>query len=746
MKRLHYIFFLAFLAVAVPAIAVGDPARQQVSKVERHLNDILQRVRARAIEVSAHYPDFEAGIYLQSNVEVLKRGKGVRHLPHLKNLQRGEDSYEGEFIGSITFTNPNIYNHSVYPISREKSRFLEGHIDYVVSPLARMNVYSQNILQGLYSPIAYKSGKYYWFRMLNFWQKGEHTLFRISFRPKFASYKFVEGEMVVSSEDWGIRDISFKGEMELIRYSIDVEMGQEGTREGILPKNVVVSTDANLLGTRLKGRYSAAFRYDTVSVSHLETGVGAGKYNLSTLYGTQEDTLKALVSSIKSFRDTAAVARNTGAGQQNNQGHLNTPGQQGAQQPHEHHIAALLDTLSAPVKLRKGTLARMGRFFTNDYSLEIKNVGELDIPPLVSPILFDFSTSNGISYTQRLKFTRVTAKDKLFLLEPRVGYNFKYKEFYWGVKGEVNYAPRKMSRIFIDIGNGTKVTTERIRDDLFSLPMPIFDSTSINLRDFKTNYARIGHKIEIANGLTLGTNLAFMRYSEDGYSDFTLKYPDSQFVSQAQKIASHRYITFVPELELTYTPHQYYYMNGERKTYLYSRYPTFHLTLSHAIKGVLNSTTRYNKIELDMHQKLKVGPMHEFFYRAGAGLFYDYTDLYFAEFNNLRRNNLPEGWNDDIGGTFHLLPRFRYNEIDKYLRANIKYDAPMLLASSLLRSVKYITKERLYCNLLLVDTMDPYIEMGYGIGTHIFNVGVFWGGEITRWNLVGVKFTFEIFN
>ena len=57
-----------------------------------------------------------------------------------------------------------------------------------------------------------------------------------------------------------------------------------------------------------------------------------------------------------------------------------------------------------------------------------------------------------------------------------------------------------------------------------------------------------------------------------------------------------------------------------------------------------------------------------------------------------------------------------------------------------------ITKERLYCNLLLVDTMSPYVEMGYGIGTNIFNMGVFWGGEVDKWDRIGVKFTFEIFN
>ena len=138
--------------------------------------------------------------------------------------------------------------------------------------------------------------------------------------------------------------------------------------------------------------------------------------------------------------------------------------------------------------------------------------------------------------------------------------------------------------------------------------------------------------------------------------------------------------------------------------------------------------------------------MHTLTYRAGLGIAFDYNYLYFAQFKNLRNNHLPHGWNDDIGGTFNLLSSVKYNEIDKYLRANVQYDAPLLLVPTLLKRVKFITKERLYCNLLLVDTMSPYVEMGYGIGTNIFNMGIFWGGEVDKWDRIGVKFTFELFN
>ena len=437
-------------------------------------------------------------------------------------------------------------------------------------------------------------------------------------------------------------------------------------------------------------------RYNRIKPRHIpreeQKGAPKEQYDLSLQYSTRVDTLSAVAARIVDYRDSIRNNR------ENYIGKKDTAAEAGKKDNNQ------------------SSFEKMGHLMVRDYSFDLKDLGQLHIAPLVSPLLFDYSTSRGLSYNQKLRLSRVTSTDKLYIFEPRIGYNFKYKELYWGVKGEVNYAPRRMSRIFFDVGNGNKFAA---RNGI------AVDTSGGKRNEFRALHARVGHKIEVANGFTISTNIALHRYSQiEKHSNF--------------------YSTFVPELEFQYTPKQYYYMNGERKVYLYSPCPTFTLNFAHSFKGVMGSTTRFNKVEFDMQQKLRVGPMHSLHYRVGFGLFYDYSDLYFAEFNNLKRNNLPEGWDDDIGGTFHLLSTVKYNEIDKYLRANIKYDAPLLLVPSLLRKMKYIGHERLYCNLLLVDTMDPYIEMGYGIGTNIFNVGLFWGGEITKWDMVGVKFTFEV--
>ena len=42
--------------------------------------------------------------------------------------------------------------------------------------------------------------------------------------------------------------------------------------------------------------------------------------------------------------------------------------------------------------------------------------------------------------------------------------------------------------------------------------------------------------------------------------------------------------------------------------------------------------------------------------------------------------------------------------------------------------------------------LNPYIELGYGIETHVFDVGVFVGSIKGKYDSFGFKFTFELFN
>ena len=86
------------------------------------------------------------------------------------------------------------------------------------------------------------------------------------------------------------------------------------------------------------------------------------------------------------------------------------------------------------------------------------------------------------------------------------------------------------------------------------------------------------------------------------------------------------------------------------------------------------------------------------------------------------------------------------NSSREYLRGHVTYEAPFLLMRHLMKYTQYVLNERLYFNALAVPHLKPYIEVGYGIGTHVFDFGVFASFANWQYQEIGCKFTFELFN
>ena len=408
---------------------------------------------------------------------------------------------------------------------------------------------------------------------------------------------------------------------------------------------------------------------------------------------------------------------------------------------------------------------QVGDVLTSRYTVDLAQIGSVRCSPLINPFLLSYSGSNGFSYRQEFKYNRLFTGDRLLRVNPQVGYNFTRKEFYWRVRSDFDYWPRKRAALHVDVGNGNRIYSSDVLDDLKSMPDSLFNFDQIHLDYFRDLYFKFYHTWEIVNGLTLDVGLTIHRRTEVERSNFQLNYPiitPSAGSPSVQATAtnpphpgidmdilsrlSHVYTSFAPRVRLSYTPGQYYYMNGDRKVNLHSRYPTFSIDWERGIEGVLRNSGTYERVELDVHHQLALGPMRTLFMRLGGGLFTNQKNTYFVDFAHFARHNLPVGWNDEAGGVFQLLDRRWYNSSDRYLRGHITYEAPFLLMRHLMKYTRYVLNERLYGNVLVVPHLKPYIELGYGIGTHVFDFGVFASFANWKYKEIGCKFTFELFN
>ena len=173
--------------------------------------------------------------------------------------------------------------------------------------------------------------------------------------------------------------------------------------------------------------------------------------------------------------------------------------------------------------------------------------------------------------------------------------------------------------------------------------------------------------------------------------------------------------------------------------------PLLSIDWERSIKGVNKSNLEYDRWEVDAQWKYHIPGLRLLNMRAGFGLYTTKETDYFLDFTNFRDENLPEGWNDDWSGNFQLLGSREYNVSDYYLRANLSYESPLLLATWIPYLGKYIEKERFYVSGVLLEKTRPYIELGYGFTNRYISVGAFASFRNAQFDQFGMKFDFELF-
>lgn len=203
--------------------------------------------------------------------------------------------------------------------------------------------------------------------------------------------------------------------------------------------------------------------------------------------------------------------------------------------------------------------------------------------------------------------------------------------------------------------------------------------------------------------------------------------------------------TFAPLVTLTWTPDQYYRFEGRQKIYVRSPYPTIKLEFSKGIKGILGSDSEYNRVELDISQKINLALMQSFQYHIGMGFFSNQKSEYFTDFAYFAKRNFPETWDDGIGGVFNLLDRQLYNASDSYIQNHFMYESPFLILNLIPAISKGVVTERLYLSHLYNPYIRSYTELGYGMGNNFFNAAFFGSFHKLKFHEVGFKISLNVF-
>ena len=691
-------------------------------------DSIIERVMTFAPSYESIVSDYRANLYIKGKMNIQKKNFILRYVPSMFRLQKGVREYLLETYSDLHYTAPNIYDQKVKASQGtvRGNRGLPGLLEYF-----NVNIYSSSLLndERLLSPLAKNGKKYYKYRIDSVMGDPNNLDYRIRFIPRTKSDQLVGGYMIVSSNVWSVREIRFSGRSELITFTCWIKMGEVGKKDEFLPVRYDVEALFKFLGNKVDGNYTASLDYKSIELKERKVRKKEKKkYNLSESFSLQCDT-----NAYKTDASTFGVLRPI-------------PLSEGEKQLYKDYTYRR-DTVSVQRKSKSQAFwGTMGDLMVEDYKFNLSNIGSVRFSPFINPLLFSYSGSNGLSYRQDFRYNRIFRGDKWLRIVPKLGYNFTRKEFYWSLNADFEYWPQKRGFFRLSVGNGNRIYSSKMLDELKAMPDSIFNFDLIHLDYFKDLYFNFRHSFEIINGLDISLGFSAHKRTAVEKSRFVITgdypMPPPEFMERFRNT----YISFAPRIRVEWTPALYYYMNGKRKINLRSDYPTFSVDYERGIEGVFKSTGEYERVEFDLQHKIQLGLMRNIYYRFGFGAFTNQDELYFVDFANFARHNLPVGWNDEIGGVFQVLDGRWYNSSRRYVRGHFTYEAPFLILRHLMKYTRYVQNERLYISALSMPHLQPYLEVGYGIGTHIFDVGVFVSSENWKFSGIGCKFTFELFN
>lgn len=719
--RYLFVFFLCQLFIPLHGKDYGSISIDSSAILRLSADTLLERVFRTVENHLNEVNEYRADCYIKGHFTIHKKNWILKYIPSLYSFDKHINHYLYESFSRIHYTAPNIYDRKVVAVTstfRNANGQLFDIMDYL-----KLNLYSTTVMENkILSPFARHSQLYYDYLIDKqvYYVVGE-PCYQIRVVPRLQSTQLIGGLFYIRLIDFGIARMQIEGKYDLIHFDLDMTMGDnELTR--YLPVRFKLDLNFRFLKNHLEMAYTGRLRYDKVITQKPDMQPERHNYNLTNSYSLSSDTTR--ITDRKVFFDTYRPIP------------LTEEEQQIYERARRNDKVTVVDpdSVLAVQSKRKSQMfwGQVGDVLVNRYAINIKTLGSLDFSGLLNPILFSYSPSGGLSYQQMVKFNKVFADGSHLRIVPRLGYNFSRKEWYASGLLEFFHSPHRQGKFTFEIGNENRIYSDLVMKQMEAHGDTIKTDNAHPYDYFKEVYLNISNQVEIINGLNLHFGISYHRR-------YLTKRPRAPYWIQTD------YYSFAPRLRLTWTPGMYYYMSGGRKINTYSHYPTVMLDYERGIR-LFKKYGEYERIECSMEQSITFRNLNVLAYHIGVGAFTYLKDSYFVAFADFSTRYLPVGWNDDIGGSFQMLSGRWYNEGRHYLRGNLTFESPFILLYPVSKLLSFIQRERIYAGVLVMPGLHPYIEVGYGFGTHLFDTGVFVGNENGRFTGIGCKFTFELFN
>lgn len=648
-----------------------------------------------------------SNVYIRYTINTERRNPTLFLIPSFFYYAQGQREFLSETYGKLRLLGENEYRLDRQIISNTEphgNQVTDAFTEFIVPDIYGMTIYNDKIL----SPFYKKNRLYYRYTIY----QDSTNIAQVSFQPFLRHTQLVKGNATVDVNTGRIISIIFDGEFDMIKFHVDIVHESDGSNS-VLPLRCQSDLKFNFLGNRITSHYLAIYNCQETlpdSVRNVSDKVKMDSLRPVVLNKNEEEIYqrfyqnqeKQIVSAIKTDTiETEIIESDT----------IETD-------------VIETDTIQKNNIIKKEKsfarfFQRLGECMVTSSKVESKDAS-VRLSPILNPQYISYSKSRGLSYRIQLGARYSWNKNRYLTLSPRIGYNFKIKQFFHHTSLRMTYNPKRKGYAEIIVANGNRIYNESVIEAIKNQPNASpEDYEGKDLDYFKDNYVKVHNNIEVFDWLDiLGGVVYHIRRAVN----------KSGMEEEHMPIV---YKSFAPHITLKFTP--------------WRKGPVLTFNYEHSFKGIFGSNLQYERIETDASYKFKLDRMRLFNLKAGFGMYTNRKTAFFLDYTNFHDQNLPEGWDDDWTGQFQLINSRWYNTSKYYVRGHVSYESPLLVCSFLPIIGRYVETERLYLSMLSIQNTRAYSEIGYGVSTRFVSIGAFASFLNTKIQDVGFKFTFELF-
>lgn len=619
-------------------------------------------------------------IYLRYSFHTVKRNPTLFFVPTMYTIAKGSRNYIGETYGKMILNDIDNYDiHRQVTVGNIPShrKTMPNMLKYVTPKIYNVSLFGDYML----SPFNYNNRLFYRYR-ISILGNGEAT---ITYTPRLKNTQLVRGFAIVDRFTGRVIRTKFRGEYDMIKFEVNADMGNSDRYNTQMPKSCESKANFSFLGNKINTRFTAVYDCDTIlpdSMNDVQDMNIMNKLRPDKLDNADKEIYKKY-----------------------------------------HKEQARADSVNDKSTKRRNKFKKIAWDIVGDHMLNSMEAGSsnvyVNLSPLLNPLYLSYSQSRGLAYKMNIGSRYNFSSNRYLTLDPRLGYNFKIKKFYFTAPLRYTFNARRNAWLEIVWANGNRITDSGVLDMIKNEHRDTIDFSSLDLDYFNDQMLNISANYSVTDEIDILLGCVYHRRS--GVNKRVLEMAGKPTL----------YNSFAPLIKLTLRP----YPTG----------PVFTANYERSFRGMLKSNMEYEKFEFDASYKKTLRSLRQYNLRVGGGFYTNQSTNFFVDFTNFHENYLPEGWDDDWTGEFQLLNSQWYNASKYYIRANASYESPLLLLTWLPFVGRYIETERFYVSALQIEKTRPYFELGYGFTNRYFSVGLFGSFLNGQFHEFGSKFTFELF-